>query len=59
MDAGLVDAISEGRLVAAGLGTIPHEVIDRIKGAIKNPFRPKRPGRQAELDYLELKGAQK
>lgn len=60
VDAGLVDAISEGRLVAAGLGTIPHEVIDRIKGAIKNPFRvQKARAAQAELDYLELKGAQK
>ena len=60
VDAGLVDAISEGRLVAAGLGTIPHEVIDRIKGAIKNPFRAQKArAAQAELDYLELKGAQK
>ena len=60
VEAGLVDAISEGRLVASGPGTLPREAIDRIKGAIKSPLRAKQTGKaQAELDYLRLKGVHK
>lgn len=60
VDAGLVDAISEGRLVASGPGTLPPEVIERIKNEIKNPFQAKSARTaQAKLDFLKLKGATK
>lgn len=58
VDAGLVDAISEGRLVASGPGTLPPQVIERIKSEIKNPFQARSArAAQAKLDFLKLKGA--
>lgn len=58
VDVGLVDAISEGRLIASGPGTLPPGVIERIKNEIKNPFQ-NRSSRKAQdkLDFLKLKGA--
>lgn len=61
VDAGLVDAISTpARLAASGPGTLPPEVIARIKATVVNPFRAE-VGRdaQAKLDFLKLKGASK
>lgn len=57
VEAGLVDAISEGRLVASGPGTLPVEVIERIKSEIKNPFQARNVrAAQAQLDFLRMKG---
>lgn len=59
VDMGLVDAISTpARLTASGPGTMPPEVVARIKATVKNPFRA-REGRdaQARLDFMRLKGA--
>lgn len=60
VDAGLVDAISEGRLAAAGPSTLPPEAIERIKSEIKNPFQARNiRAAQATLELLKLKGAEK
>ena len=57
VNAGLVDSISEGKMIASGPGTLPQEVVDRIKGAIKNPVQAKQARKaKAELEFLELKG---
>ena len=59
VEAGLVDAISEGsdRLTAGGPGTLPREVVDRIKASVKNPFQTRSVrAAQAKLDFLKLKG---
>ena len=59
VDLGLVDAISApARLTASSPGTLPPEVIARIKATVKNPFTAKEAGKaQARLDFLRLKGA--
>lgn len=58
VESGLVDAISEARLVASGPGTLPVEVIERIKREIKNPFQARSVrAAQAQLDFLKMKGA--
>lgn len=63
VDAGLIDAISKGsnRLVASGPGTLPTEVIDKIRSSIKNPFQNELPRRkvQATKNLLKLKGETK
>lgn len=60
VEAGLVDAISQGsnRLVASGPGTLPPEIIAKLKNSIKNPFHeePPRHRAQAAIDLLKLKG---
>ena len=60
VDAGLIDAVSTpGALVAAGPGTIPRAVIDKIKDTVKNPFSGGDDARrraQAKMELLELKG---
>ena len=56
VDAGLVDAISKPvRLTAAGPGSVPPEVLDRIRATVRAPQA--RSVFQAELDLLKLKGA--
>lgn len=59
VDAGFVDAISQEtrRLAASGPGTLPAEVVERIKNTIKNPFQAQaaRTAR-AQLELLKLKG---
>ena len=61
VDAGLIDAVSTpGALVAAGPGTVPREVIDKIRATVQNPFA-KGDGThrkaKAKLEFLRLKGA--
>lgn len=62
VDAGLVDAVSKGanRLTASGPGTLPPEVIEKIKASVKNPFQAKSTrAAQAKYDFLKLKGVTK
>lgn len=58
--AGLVDAVSPGfdRLVASGPGTLPPEVIERIKASVKDPFHTEPPDQRvrAEIHLLKLRG---
>lgn len=58
VEAGLVDAISApARLTAAGPGTLPPEVIAKVKATVRNPFARHDRSAQAKLDFLKLKGA--
>ena len=63
VEAGLVDAISQGssRLVASGPGSLPLEVIAKLKGSIRNPFqqRTECDRVQASINLLKLKGEEK
>lgn len=60
---GLVDAISQSsnRLVASGPGSLPPDVIAKLKDRVKNPAREEesREKAQAKLDLLRLKGERK
>lgn len=60
---GLVDAISSSQVsLAAGIGMLPRETIDKIKNSMRRP--PEKAGAfsleqlkaQAQLDYLKIKG---
>lgn len=58
VDAGLVDAVSQpARLTAAGPGTVPPEVLERIRATVKAPQAQVRSAFQAKLNFLKLKGA--
>lgn len=59
VEAGLVDAVSQpARLTAAGPGTVPPEVLDRIRATVKKPFQAQRlKAAQGELEFMKLKGA--
>lgn len=60
VDAGFVDAVSQEtrRLAAAGPGTLPAEVVERIKATVENPFQARSVrAAQASLELLNMKGA--
>lgn len=61
VEAGLVDSIASfGRLVAAGPGTLPPQVVEKLKASMRNPFKADDSAgslkARAELAMISLKG---
>ena len=62
VEAGLIDSVAgSGRLVAAGPGTIPPQVIEKLRNSIRNPFKVESDSTainqaKAELKMISMKG---
>lgn len=62
VEAGLIDSVAgSGRLVAAGPGTIPPQVIEKLRNSIRNPFKVEIDStainqKKAELEMISMKG---